>query len=350
MAKKPTKKPLTKKGEVVIALLKKYPNTPSKTLARKLYKENPEWFSGLEAARSAIRSYRGNNGNYDRDRYAHTELYRENQNAGWTPEMPPTLATPWEPYEITGPFRLLILSDIHVPYHDPMSLEAAVAYAKKKLKPDIVLFNGDIGDFFTISRWLKNPKQRDLLGEIEAIRSLLAWIAETFPKARLIYKEGNHEERWNHYLWNKAPELFNIAQCQLEHVIRHDNDNKLIGCLERLEWVGDQRPVLGGDLPIFHGHELPRGLTNPVNQARGAFLRTIHTCLTAHGHRTSTHAEPDVFHHEIVTWSQGCLCDLAPEFARVNKWNHGFAFEEAFQDKTFQLQNFRITDGEVRLS
>lgn len=47
------------------------------------------------------------------------------------------------------------------------------------------------------------------------------------------------------------------------------------------------------------------------------------------------------------TWSTGCLCDLHPDYAPLNKWNHGFAFVEVFNGGKFEVQNLFISDGKV---
>jgi hypothetical protein len=51
-----------------------------------------------------------------------------------------------------------------------------------------------------------------------------------------------------------------------------------------------------------------------------------------------------------VCWSQGCLCDLHPEYARTNKWNHGFAVIETAANREFEVLNYRVQDGKVRRS
>jgi hypothetical protein len=42
---------------------------------------------------------------------------------------------------------------------------------------------------------------------------------------------------------------------------------------------------------------------------------------------------------------------LRPEYARINKWNHGFASVTVDADGSFDVTNYRITaDGRVRSS
>jgi hypothetical protein len=56
-----------------------------------------------------------------------------------------------------------------------------------------------------------------------------------------------------------------------------------------------------------------------------------------------------MFHSETFVWSTGCLCDLTPQYARVNRWNHGMAFVEVANDGSFNVSNFRINKhGDIR--
>jgi hypothetical protein len=115
--------------------------------------------------------------------------------------------------------------------------------------------------------------------------------------------------------------------------------------------VEDKRIVMLGQLPVLHGHEKGKGISSPVNQARGAFLRLNHTVLEGHGHRTSGHCEPDMFGREVFCWSTGCLCELHPAYAPINKMNHGFALVDVQADGEFDVTNLRITaEGKVRQS
>jgi len=322
-------------------LCAEHPDAPSRQLGRMLYEQNVERFPNLDAACQSIRKARGNQGEKNRARCKKTDERRPNGALGWVPSCPPSHAEPWLPFEINGPATIGVLSDVHIPYHDHTAVTQAVAFLKKKHKPSHILLNGDFMDFYNISRWEKNPKSRDMVSEVETGRDALSWIRGQFPKATLIYKLGNHDERLDKYIWNKAPELLGLSNVQLSHLLEFEK----YGITE----VRDQRPILAGKLPVFHGHELPRGMSSPVNPARGAYMRTAHTMLMGHLHRPSTHTEPDMWKNDTTCWSTGCLCDMTPEYARLNKWSHGFCFIEVAEDGTFGVHNYQITkDGAVR--
>lgn len=316
-------------------LCKSMPEVPSRTLARRL---SQEFSLTLESARSLVRTCRGAKGERDRNQAV---TRRPHGKAGTKPKMPPSIAETWEPYNLDAK-RVGVISDTHIPYHDEVAFSAAVEYLKAA-KPDALLINGDFADFYTISRWQKNPKKRNMGQELSAVRQAIEWLRSEFPKVHMVYKMGNHDERFDHYLWNHAPEISDEPEMRLENWLHFEKHG--------IDMVADQRPVMAGKLPIFHGHELGKSVFSPVNPARGAFLRTHHTVLIGHSHQTSGHSDTDLWHSETFIWSTGCLCSLSPEYARVNRWNHGFAIVDISSDGAFDVQNLRISrSGSVRKS
>ena len=265
---------------------------------------------------------------------------RPPREAGGILAMPKSMAEPWTPYamKVTGPIG--ILSDVHVPYHSEVAVAAAVAHLKEQGLAGLLL-NGDIADFYAISRYMKDPAKRDFKGELESVRGFLSWLRQEFPGIPIVYKTGNHEDRWQHWLFQHAAEISDDRRMSLTAWLDLDKLD--------IELVEDQRPVMLGKLPVLHGHELPKGMAAPVNVARGAWMRTLSTCLVGHSHRTSNHAESDMWHHETACWSTGCLCDLRPDYAVINRWNHGFAVCTVHDRGAFDVHNYRVMqDGTVR--
>ena len=319
-------------------LCRLHPDAPTRTLARRLVAESNNAIT-LQQARHRIARQFGVHGNRCRKKMRPVAP-RSPRKAGEIHAMPPSMAEAWTPHvmKVTGPVG--ILSDVHVPYHSEIAVAAAVGFLKEQKLAGLLL-NGDIADFYAISRYMKDPKQRDFKGELEAVRNFLAYIRQQFPNIPVVLKAGNHEERWTHWLWQHAPEISDEPMMSLGawlHLDRYD-----------ITLVEDQRPVMLGKLPVLHGHELPKGMAAPVNVARGAFLRTLSTVLVGHSHRTSNHAESDMWHHETACWSTGCLCDLRPDYARINRWNHGFAIVTVHKGGAFDTNNYRVmSDGTVR--
>ncbi len=320
-------------------LCRKFPDAPNRTLAKRIAAECK---CTIEQARTTIRRIRGAIGSNHRKKTTDKSLFRPKGKAGTKPQLPPSLAKKWEPFELGCDITVGILSDVHVPYHNEQALAAAVAHLKKS-KPDVLLLNGDFADFYTISRYTKNPKKRNFKREVKLLREGLAWLRSQFPASRIVYKMGNHDERWDHWLWNHAPEISDLPQVRLPAILGAKKHG--------IEFVGDGRPVMAGKLAIFHGHELSGGPFVPAMPARSAFLRTTASVMVGHHHRTSTHTQPNWKHEEIVCWSVGCLCDLNPEYSRVNSTNWGFARIEVETDGQFSVSNFRLgNDLKIRSS
>lgn len=321
-------------------LAEAHPDAPARTLARRLVRETKGALT-IEQARKRIGRQFGVQGAKNRKEMK-PSAPREKRQAGDVYAMPPSKAERWVPHDLGIVGKVGILSDVHVPYHSEVAVKAAVEWLKAA-DVQALLLNGDICDFYAISRWMKDPRSRDFVGELEAVRGFLGWLRQEFPNIAIVLKSGNHEERWNHYIWQHAPELSSDRLTSLHawlHLAEHD-----------IQLVEEQRPVMLGLLPVLHGHELPKGLAAPVNVARGAFLRTLSTVLVGHSHRSSGHAESDMWHDETFCWSTGCLCDLTPEYARINRWNWGFAMVDVREDGEFDVENFRITsEGKVRSS
>lgn len=324
-----------------------WPHLPSRTLARKLFADHPGVWSTIEAVRNAIQYRRGRNGHRQGRSKSKTSSFGKSPSTAprvpWNPHaLPKSYEESFEPFVIDAPRRLraLVLSDIHVPYHNTPALSIALQHGQAE-GCELVLLNGDTLDFYGISKFIKDPRARKPKEEIEACLQLLDLIDEMFPKARKIWKDGNHDERFEHYLMAEAPLLFDVvsALASLPKILE----------LEARGWehVGDKRPIEFGRLTVIHGHEYPTPVIGPVNAARGLFLRAKDCALVGHHHQTSEHTDPTIRSKIITTWSTGCLCGLHPKYARFNRWNHGFATIDLSPDKDFSVRNIRIHAGKI---
>lgn len=240
------------KSSLVCSACADFPDTPSKTLARKLYAEHAQLWPTLDACYQAIRTARGNHGNAPRHRPA-VVARRPNQPAGFKWVFPKSSAEPWETFPLESP-RTLVLSDLHIPFHDSPAIHACVREGRRFLRPgDTILLNGDVCDFFSISRFDKNPSKSSLKKEIDLTRQFLGWLRQQFPRCRIVYKFGNHDEWFAKYLWRKAPELWGIPQMELPHLLTSSApsatscENKTPE-IEGIEFLTDQQRITAGHL------------------------------------------------------------------------------------------------------
>lgn len=310
----------------------KFPDLPTLKLARILYKENNLLYKDVEDARYTLRRIEGKAGKIDSTNKDFVKVEARPYNPYKLPESD---ETKFEPFLIKAK-RLLILSDIHLPYHSISAVTAALDFAKKE-KPDAILLNGDTLDFHGLSRFQKDPKKRSFAHELNSFKEFIQILQKTFD-AKLYFKIGNHEERYMHFLWMKAGELDGVEEFELSNLIKARANG--------IEIIGDKRIMQLGGLNIIHGHEFSSGFFSPVNIARGLYLRGKTSAIQGHNHQTSEHTESDMNGKITTTWSIGCLSELHPMYAPINKWNHGFAIVDV-EGKDFNVRNKRIYKGKV---
>lgn len=326
------------KADTARKYIKRFPKTSIRALARKLYKDNPELYTDIEDARGRIRYCVGSQGENSRKKVSGliTKAKRTANPLDGFPEGDKYFKDGWSPISLGGA-KVAVLSDLHVPYHDKEACLAAIKHAKKQGCTD-VLINGDFLDIHNMSKFCKDPRKKNFAQELKYGKDILNRIRDTFS-GDITLKLGNHDERYEHFLYNKAAELLDVEDFEMDRLLRLDE----IG----VRYVKDKRRIKLGKLWVIHGHELPRGISDPVNPARGLYLRTKTTSLCGHWHRTSEHTETSMDEEMVTCWSTGCLCDLRPEYSPINKWNHGFAIVTVEASGDFEVDNYRILNGKV---
>lgn len=320
-------------SNIIKSYLTKFPKLPSLTLARLIYKNNNKQFTDVEAVRSCLRYYRGKKGVQAINDLGTKDFL--DQTIEFV--MPESYAETFEPYEISQS-RTLIISDLHIPYQDNNSIQKAINYGKEK-KVNCILINGDLLDMCSISRFGRDWRQRQIHEEFEATRVFLNSLRQHFPKAKIVYKYGNHDERYEKFLFLKAPEIFDCTDFQLEVLLK-------LGEL-KIEVVKEKRPIRIGKLTVLHGHELFGG-SGGVNPARGTFLKTLENVVVGHYHKTSSNTEASMYGDVFSVHSVGCLCGKTPYYMPINKWNTGFAYcELEIKTGNYTFYNLKIINGKI---
>lgn len=325
------------KSEICKEYIRKFPNTKTKTLAKLIYKENISVFTNSETVRGLLRTIKGNSGKKSR-KYVTEEFRKENDTPGDPFKLPPSEAADWKDFVIPADQNnILILSDIHLPYHSIESLELAVKYGNEN-KINTVILNGDIIDFYQASSFVRDPRKKSFAYELQVFKDFLKWLKQSLNNPKIYFKQGNHEERYERYMFLKAPELIGVEEFKLSVLLNFAEHG--------IEYIDKKRIIRVGGLAVLHGHEFGRSVFSPVNPARGAYMRAKENVIIGHNHQTSEHTEPTLSGKIVTTWSTGCLCELNPEYMPINKWNHGFAHVVS-DGKSFIVNNRRIHKGRI---
>jgi len=240
---------------------------------------------------------------------------------------------------------VLVLPDIHFPYHDQQALDAAINYALKKYSLDTVIILGDGVDCYALSYFAKNPDHMPFNKEIEAARPLIEDLSRTFSGKELIWLEGNHEDRLRRELWGKSRIFHGLDALRVQNLYGiTENGWNYISNVEALE---NDLPVLKiGNLVYLHGHEVPVSF-NVVNIARVYYQRCSTNLMVGHLHQSSYWGQKKIDQELEAAWSLGCLCQLNPRWKPHNSWNNSFSVVVYDSTWDFQVDARMIQNGKV---
>ena len=239
------------------------------------------------------------------------------------------------------------ISDLHWPFH-ALYIEGSVMHgpyltALEYLRDygiQTLVINGDAMDCYNISTHERVESKRNFVWELDVARAMLAHLRRFFGDGvRIIYREGNHEERWMRYIAKNADALQGLPEATLPELLKLRSQG--------IEWIGERSKLTVGKLWIDHGHEWFG--SGGVNPARNYRMKAQDNILVGHVHKTTfdMHKRPldaSVF----AGWSMGCLCDLNPHYAPRNHWNHGVVTVDLDKSGEFSVGNRIIINGRVR--
>jgi len=86
--------------------------------------------------------------------------------------------------------RILVIPDLHIPFHEPEMLADMIA--REEGNVDVAIMIGDVGDAYSLSRYAKYESvPYDY--EWAEVTNVMQTLSETFPEVRVIV--GNHDAR-----------------------------------------------------------------------------------------------------------------------------------------------------------
>lgn len=119
----------------------------------------------------------------------------------------------------TPTIKIAVLNDTHIPYHNKVMVKNFIQFCEDE-QPDQIILNGDMVDFYDLSSFDKNPEREGKLQEeLDILKHLLSMLRRKCPTSRIIYVEGNHEDRLRRYLWKKAKSLSSLRALKFEELL-----------------------------------------------------------------------------------------------------------------------------------
>jgi predicted phosphodiesterase len=87
--------------------------------------------------------------------------------------------------------NILLISDLHIPYHDIDAITIALEYGVEH-KVNTIVINGDLIDNHQVSRFERDPHKRSVKQEFDATKEFLRVLRQIFPDAEIYWLKGNH--------------------------------------------------------------------------------------------------------------------------------------------------------------
>ena len=227
----------------------------------------------------------------------------------------------------------VVLSDTHVPFHDKDVCNKALAFIREH-KPSTVHLLGDISDFYSVSKFVKDPQRKeDLQSDLDDTSAFLHRVRDSAPRARIIYSEGNHEFRLRRYLASEARALAGLSSLRLEKLLNLD--------IFKIDFRPHDKPYRVGPLLFTHG-QLVRKWS--AYSARAHYEK--YGCCVIHGH---THRLGSFYHTAVKDtyggWENGCLCSLNPDYCTAPDWQNGWSVVWSQKDY-FHVEQIIVMKGQ----
>lgn len=319
----------------------KYGNEmPTLKLARIMYRENKLLFKDVEDARTTLRYIEGKHGKDNRVSVKNSKFLMVEERSRNPYNLPESYQEERTPFKLpVACNNILMISDLHIPYHDPNAITIAMDYGRKH-KVNTVYINGDLIDMALISKFEPDLKKRSVKQEFAATKQFLVSLRRAFPNASIFWAKGNHCIRWEKFLMAKVKEIWDDEYFSLEQRLALNE--------QKITLIDDKVLVKIGKLTVAHGHHIFKGIFSPVSPARGAFMKAKQSIIVGHLHRASHHPEITADGEVISCWSTACLCELKPSYSpQVSNSQHGFAHITVEKNGDYNVHNFQIIKGKI---
>jgi len=223
----------------------------------------------------------------------------------------------------------VVLQDTHNPFQDQRVLREVELFLWE-LQPDLVLYPGDMGDFYLLSKFDKNPERANSLQkDLNSTGEMFKRHRALLPNARMIFEEGNHEDRLRKYLWQN-PALASLDALKLKNLYKLEDAGVEHVPYKEGVLINGKFLVTHGDLVRAHSSYTAKGMSDKYGGSG------IH----GHTHRLGSYYRKNYF-GIYGWWENGCLCDLNPDYVTNPNWQQGFSIIQFTKDR-FWVQQIQI--------
>lgn len=233
---------------------------------------------------------------------------------------------------------VVFLSDIHFPYQDQELVDQALTLIDR-IDCHRVVLNGDINDFFQLSRFNTSLERLDhLQEEIDEANAFRRRLREVAGDAIIDETEGNHDERIRTFVQRNAKAL---------HTLDAIKPNKLF-CYDELEinWHPGAGFLLRPEFLVKHGTLLR---SECPNTAKAELMAANISGISGHTHRLGTYRRAGYAQRQ---WTeQGGLMRMDPDYViGIPNWTQGMCIGEfSTSTSSFRIHEVPAVDGKLSL-
>lgn len=236
---------------------------------------------------------------------------------------------------------VIVINDLQIEYHDVRSLKAVENYLVDN-QPDHLVYNGDIFDFSGLTtKYLRTPKHRFKLEKgLDVGKEMFARHRMLLPDTHLIFNRGNHEDRFDVYVYACADEL--------SFLLKEGNTLTLESLMNMQEFGVESTGAYDSGW-LFHSFLIKHGeIVSKYAPEKELSMEGI-SGMSGHVHRGGSHFKRDR-KGAHVWYANFCLCNLdgpkrPPGYRRgqINDWEQGFSVIK-FDGSIFNVYPIVITN------
>lgn len=212
--------------------------------------------------------------------------------------------------EINDTERVLVLSDLHIPFHKDKEI---IDIVKEHSNADLIILAGDILDCFSVSTF---PKEMHipLYEELKIASSFLKKIDRLTPNTKKIVFRGNHEFRFKRYLAKFQSEFSPLVSDDILEILKngftyrdYKNRKRVIEPLSDNFEIIDSWYYIYQDLILAHPTNFSKIPMRTCVSTYDYFKNQgIDFNALAIGH---THKAGSLIHGGTLLCELGCLCE-----------------------------------------
>lgn len=200
------------------------------------------------------------------------------------------------------------------------------------------IFNGDLVDFYELSRWPKDPSvERPVEDDLAAARTMLGDVRARLGEGKPVdVNPGNHEFRYELHLRTDAKKLSGLKVLELPKLLELDRFGATLHT---------KAGFMFGDTRVYHGETVR---AHAAESAKHEMQKWGTSGTSGHVHRLGIYKKST--HGGTLQWTEsGCLCRLDAEYmTHVPNWQHGCVLLFRYSDGSVHHELVRIIEGRVQ--